>query len=273
MKKPPIRRRITTAAISHLARGCERKNPTERVSATVRRSLPERRLSSFSGVSTSVRTGSFTSSSTSYCEILIGSATLFSSQECSRPLLRLAQGAHQRQLGYVILIQGLNVVLIRASNCFLRLHYFKASGNAGFIAVLRFLQLLGRKIDLLVGHGHLIVRGLHVQQRRADFIFHAAAQVFQLQPFLPQQRPCLVDVRFYFSALKDWYAYAGGNGVCVLCASGRWPDEASLSVHFHGWQRFAFGGLHGKFSRAHTRFRCPKFRPHLVCVGQRFFQV
>src|SRR3954449_9879071 len=108
-----------------------------------RRSLPERRSSSFSGASTSVRTGSFTASSSSYGEILIRSATLFSSQECSRPLLRLAQGAHQRKLGYIVLIQGLNMIVIRARNRFLRLHYFKTSGNAGFVAVLRFLQLFG----------------------------------------------------------------------------------------------------------------------------------
>src|SRR3979490_1213298 len=180
MKKPPTRRRITTAAISHLARGCERKNPTARVSVRERRSLPVRRSSSFSGASTSVRTGSFTASSSSYCEILIGSATLFSSQECSRTLLRLAQGAHQRQLGYIVLIQCLNVVFIRAGNSFLRLHYFKTSGNAGFVTVLRFPQLLGGKLDLLFRHGHLIVRGLHIQQRRTDLIFHAAAQIFQL---------------------------------------------------------------------------------------------
>src|SRR5882724_11699618 len=237
MKNPPMRRRITSAAIIHLARGCKRKNPTARVSAT-RRSWPARRSSSFSGSSTSVRTGSFTSSSTSYCDILIGSGTLFSSQKCSRPLLRLAQGAHQRQLGYIVLIQRLNVVFIRAGNGFLRLHHFKASRNAGFVAVLRFLQLFGRQIDLLIGHGNLIVRGLNIQQRRTDFILNAAAQVFQLQPFLPQQSRCLVDVRFYLAALKDWYSDASGNGVCVLGASGRGSDEAGLPVQFHGRQRF-----------------------------------
>src|SRR3954449_11256126 len=130
-----------------------------------RRSLPERRSSSVSGASTSVGTGSCTASSSSYGEIFIGSATLFSSQECSRPLLRLAQGARQRQLGYIVLIQCLNVVIIRAGNCLLRLHYFKASGSASFVAVLRFLQLLGCKPYLLIGHGNLVVRGLHVQQR------------------------------------------------------------------------------------------------------------
>src|SRR5438270_6549642 len=129
-----------------------------------RRSLPLRRSSLlsglFSGASTSLRTGSFTASSSSYGEILIGSATLFSSQKCSRPLLRLAQGPHQRQLGYIVLIQGLNVVFVRAGNRFLRLHYFKTPGNAGFVSVLRFFQLLGCKTNLLIGHGNLIVRCL-----------------------------------------------------------------------------------------------------------------
>src|SRR5438270_7660824 len=194
-----MRRRMTTAATSHLARGCERKNPTARVSVMDRRSLPERRSSSVSGASTSVGTGSCTASSSSYGEILIGSATLFSSQECSRPLLRLTQGAHQRKLGYIVLIQGLNMVFIRAGNGFLRLHYFKAAGNARLIAVLRFFQLLCRKTNLLIGHGNLVVRSLHVQQRRADFILHASAQVFQLQALLPQQRCCLIDVGFYFA--------------------------------------------------------------------------
>src|SRR5579864_2205495 len=160
-----MRRRMTSAAIIHLARGFARKNPTARVSLMERRSLPDQLSSPFSGVSTSVCTGSFTASSSSYGEILIGSATLFSSQKCARPLLRLAHGAHQRKLGYIVLIQGLDMVFIRAGNGFLRLHYFKASGNSGFVAVLRFLQLLGCKINLLIGNGHLIVRGLHVQQR------------------------------------------------------------------------------------------------------------
>src|SRR5438270_7792845 len=149
-----MRRRMTTAATIHLARGCERKKPAGRVSVMDRRSLPERRSSSVSGASTSVGTGSCTASSSSYGEILIGSATLFSSQECSRPLLRLAQGAHQRKLGYVVLIQRLNMVFICAGNRFLRLHYFKASGNAGFVPVLRFFQLLGCKTNLLIGHCH-----------------------------------------------------------------------------------------------------------------------
>src|SRR5579871_3099050 len=157
-----MRRSTTSAAIIHLARGFARKNPTARVSLMERRSLPDQRSSLFSGVSTSVWTGSFTASSSSYGDILIGSATLFSSQKCSRPLLRLAQGAHQRKLGYIVLIQGLNMVFICAGNCFLRLHNFKASGNAGFVAVLRFLQLLGRKINLLIGNGHLVLRCLHV---------------------------------------------------------------------------------------------------------------
>src|SRR6476661_11176780 len=186
-----MRRRNTSAAIIHLARGCVRKNPTARVSLMDRRSLPDQRSSLFSslfsGVSTSVWTGSFTASSSSYGEILIGSATLFSSQKCSRPLLRLAQGAHQRKLGYIVLIQGLNMVFIRAGNRFLRLHYFKASGNPGLIAVLRFLQLLGCKTNLLIRNGNLIVRGLHVQQRRANFKLHPSAQVFQLQTLLAQQ--------------------------------------------------------------------------------------
>src|SRR5258707_15762731 len=117
MKKPPIRRSMTSAAIIHLARGCERKNPTARVSVMERRSLPERRSSDSAGSLVSTRTGSFTSSSSSYCgDILIGSATLFSSQECSRPLLRLTQGAHQRKLGYIVLIERLDVVFIRAGN-------------------------------------------------------------------------------------------------------------------------------------------------------------
>src|SRR6476661_4316246 len=182
-----MRRRNTSAAIIHLARGCVRKNPTARVSLMDRRSLPDQRSSLFSGASTSVGRGSFTTSSSSYGEILIGSATLFSSQECSRPLLRLAQGAHQRKLGYIVLIQGLNMVFIRAGNRFLRLHYLKASGNAGFVAVLRFLQLLGCKTNLLIRNGNLIVRGLHVQQRRANFKLHPSAQVFQLQTLLAQQ--------------------------------------------------------------------------------------
>src|SRR6185312_17102998 len=130
---------MTSAAIIHLALGCVRKNPTARVSLMERRSLPDQRSSLgsalFSGLSTSVRTGSCTASSSSYGATLIGSATLFSSQECSRPLLRLAQSAHQRKLGYVVLIQGLNMIFIRAGNCFLRLHDFKASGNTGFVAV------------------------------------------------------------------------------------------------------------------------------------------
>ena len=131
------------------------KNPTARVSVSARRSLPERRSPDCAGSGSfvSTRTGSFTSSSSSYCgDILIGSATLFSSQKCSRPLLRLTQGAHQRKLGYIVLIQRLDMVFIGACNRFLRLHYFKASGNAGLVAVLRFLQLLGRKLNLLLGH-------------------------------------------------------------------------------------------------------------------------
>src|SRR5579864_4808656 len=143
-----MRRRITTAATIHLARGFARKNPTARVSVNARLSLPERRSSDVPGSFVSLRTGCFTSSSSSYCgDILIGSATLFSSQKCSRPLLRLTQGAHQRKLGYVVLIQRLDVVFIGARNRFLRLHYFKASGNAGLVSVLRFLQLLSRKLN------------------------------------------------------------------------------------------------------------------------------
>src|SRR5215831_12969729 len=186
MKAPATRRRMATTATIHLARGFARKNPTARVSVSPRRSLPERRSSAVAGSFVSTRTGSFTSSSSSYCgDILIGSATLFSSQKCSRPLLRLTQRAHQRKLGYIVLVQRLDVVFIRARNRFLRLHYFKASGNAGFVAVLRFLQLLCRKLNLLFGYGDLIVRALNIQQRGADFIFHAAAQVFQLQLVLP----------------------------------------------------------------------------------------
>src|SRR6185312_206556 len=207
---------MTSAAIIHLALGCVRKNPTARVSLMERRSLPDQRSSLgsalFSGLSTSVRTGSCTASS-SYGATLIGSATLFSSQECSRPLLRLAQGAHQRKLGYIVLIQGLNMVFIRAGNHFLRLHYFKASGNAGLIAVLRFLQLFGCKPNLLIGHGNLIVRGFHVQQRRANFKLHPSAQVFQLQTLLAQQSCCLVHIGLDLATLKNWYPQTGGNRV------------------------------------------------------------
>src|SRR5690242_2747919 len=190
MKAPATRRRMATAATIHLARGFARKNPTARVSVIPRRSLPERRSSdrdaSASFVST--RAGSFTSSSSSYCgDILIGSATLFSSQKCSRPLLRLTQRAHQRKLGYIVLVQRLDMGFIGAGNCFLRLHHFKASGNAGLVAVLRFFELLSRKLNLLLGHRHLIVRGLYVEQRGADFKLHAAAQVFQFQLVLPKQ--------------------------------------------------------------------------------------
>src|SRR5438105_13676043 len=127
---------MATAATIHLARGFARKNPTARVSVSARRSLPERRSSDAAGSLVSTRTGSFTSSSSSYCgDILIGSGTLFSSQKCSRPLLRLTQGAHQRKLGYIVLIQRLDVVFIGAGNRFLRLHHFKASGNPGLVAV------------------------------------------------------------------------------------------------------------------------------------------
>src|SRR6476661_6836845 len=170
MKAPATRRRIATAATIHLARGFARKNPTVRVSGRARLSLPERRSSDASGPFASTRTGSFTSSSSSYCgDILIGSATLFSSQKCSRPLLRLTQSAHQRKLGYIVLVQRLDMVFIGARNCFLRLHHFKASGNAGLVAVLRFFQLLSRKLDLLLGHRHLIVRSLYIEQCRPHF--------------------------------------------------------------------------------------------------------
>src|SRR5689334_1690228 len=159
---------MTIAATIHFARGCARKNPTARVSVSPRRSPPERRSPVSAGSFVSTRAGAFTSSSSSYCgDILIGSATLFSSQKCSRPLLRLTQRAHQRKLGYIILIQRLDVVLIGARHGFLRLHHLKASGNAGLVAVLRFLQLLGRQLDLLLGHRHLIVRALYVEQCRA----------------------------------------------------------------------------------------------------------
>src|ERR1044071_4863515 len=147
---------MTTAATIHLARGFARKNPTARVSVRARRSLPERRSSDVPGSFVSTRTGSFLSSSSSYCgDILIGSATLFSSQKCSRPLLCLAQRAHQRKLGYIVLIERLDVIFIGARNRFLRLHHFKASRNARLVAVLRLLQLLSRKINLLLGHRHL----------------------------------------------------------------------------------------------------------------------
>src|ERR1051326_2624241 len=243
---------MTSAAIIHLALGCVRKNPTARVSLMERRSLPDQGSSLdsglFSGVSTSVRTGSFTATSSSYGEIFIRSATLFSSQECSRPLLCLAQGAYQRKLGYIVLIQGLNMVFIRTGNRFLRLHNFKASRNARLVAVLRFFQLFGGEPNLLVGHGHLIVRGLYVQQRRADFILHAGPQILELKAFLPQQSCCLIDVSLHLSTLKDRYMQAGGNRECVFSASRRRANKTCLPAHIDCWQRLAFCGLHRQLS-------------------------
>src|SRR5258707_6744331 len=100
-------------------------------------------------------------------------------------------------------------------------------------------------------------------------MLNAATQIFQLQAFLPQEGSCLIDVSFYLAALKDRYAHAGGNSVSDFSASGRGPNEASLSVEFDSRKRFAFGGLHCKFSRTDARFRRQKFRANLVRMGQR----
>src|ERR1044071_5542994 len=244
---------MATAATIHLARGLARKNPTARVSVSARRSLPERRSSDAAGSFVSTRAGSFLSSSSSYCgDILIGSATLFSSQKCSRPLLRLAQRAHQRKLGYIVLIERLDVVFIGARHCFLRLHHLQASGNAGLVAVLCFLQLLSRKINLLLGHRYLIVRGLYVEQCRTYFKLHAAAQVFQFQPVLPQHRLRLVHVRLCLAALKNRDFHSGGNRIRCFRASRCRPDETGLAVDFKGRKPFAPRGLYRKFSRPHT---------------------
>src|SRR5580765_5816454 len=259
MKAPPTSSKIATAATIHFAFGCSRKYPmAPRRSCVSRRSLLVRRSPS----RTSSPRGSFiSSSSSSYCgDIFTGSATLFPSQKCSCPLLCFTQRAHQCALSYVVLVQRLNIGIVRARYRFLRLHCLKTSGDASFIAVLRFSELLRGKINLLFGNRHLIVRGLYVKQGRADFKLHAAAQVFQLQTVLPDQNFRLADVCFDLAALEDRYAHTGGNVVYGFRASGRRPQKACLPIQLHGRQRFTFGGLHAKFGCAQARLRRQIFR-------------
>src|SRR5579859_678765 len=151
-----------TTATTHFACGWVRKYPRRRWAK------PRRSSAAFprSSLPSDWRRGPFTSSSSSTCGgIFTGLATLLSSQKTSRALLSFAQRPHQRELGHVVQIQGLNVVVIRGGHRFLRLDYLQAAGDARSIAVARLFELFGGKLDLLLRHMHLIVRGLHVQQR------------------------------------------------------------------------------------------------------------
>ena len=106
--------------------------------------------------------------------------------------------------------------LIGGGHGLLCLHHLKASGNACGIAIARLFEFFSSQVNLLPGHLHLLVRGLHVQQRGADFKFHAAMQVFKLHTALAKLGFGLVDISLHLSSLKNWNAQTGSQAVSSL---------------------------------------------------------
>ena len=98
----------------------------------------------------------------------------------SNVLLRIAHGARQRELRVRMAGYGKNVVLLRAGQFVLGGDHLNVVGRARLKTVLREFKFALRQILPFLGNGDLFGRGLEIQQRLADILFDAAAQIGDL---------------------------------------------------------------------------------------------
>ena len=87
----------------------------------------------------------------------------------------------QFDLREIMGIKALNIALVSAGHGFLRLHDFQIVGYAGGEAILRLRECLFRQIDRTASHFHLLGGGVQIEQRGADFVIDAAAEIAELR--------------------------------------------------------------------------------------------
>jgi hypothetical protein len=73
---------------------------------------------------------------------------------------RYAQGASQRKLGEIVVVQTRYVLIVGAGESLLGLDDFNTVSDTGSEAVLRPSKALIGKLDILLGHFNLFFRGI-----------------------------------------------------------------------------------------------------------------
>ena len=102
------------------------------------------------------------------------------SQILSNVFLGIAHGPRQRKLRVDVAGNGKNVVLLRAGEFVLGGDHFNVVGRARLKTILRQFEFALRQVLPFLGHRDLLGRGLQIQQRLANVLFNAAAQIGNL---------------------------------------------------------------------------------------------
>ncbi len=150
-------------------------------------------------------------------------------------LFRVADGVRQFDLRKIVGIKTLNITLVSAGHGFLRLHDFQVVGHSGGEAILRLRERLFRQVDGTAGHFDLLGGGVQIEQRGADLIVDAAAEISQLRTRLLQLGVGLEHVAVNAIAGEDRDVDASIDLPGAVRLAGGDADVAEIGVQRRPW--------------------------------------
>src|SRR5437016_1931585 len=135
-----------------------------------------------------------------------------------------------------------DVLIVGAGESLLGLHHLDGVCHAGSEAVFRPGEALIGKCDTLLGHFHLLFRGIQVEKCSAYVVVNLAANVLCFGFALSELSFGLGYVAFDPATGENGNVHAGlKSKITMRVPEGR-PDVAVISVGSDYWKAFAFGG-------------------------------